>query len=585
MSAFSFIKLFGGLAFFLYGMNLLSESLEKMAGGKLEKLLKKVTDNPLKGLAAGTVITIAIQSSSAMTVMLVGFVNSGIMELAQTVGVIFGADIGTTLTAWILSLTGINNSTGSFLLEFIKPENFSLVMAVVGILMLMMAKDHRKKDIGSMMIGFCILMTGMTMMSDSMAPLADMPQFAQMMTAFNNPILGVLVGTLITGIIQSSAASIGILQGLSMTGQISLGMAIPIIMGANIGTCMTAILSSIGVERKAKRVSAIHVAIKIVGTILWLVIFYGINAFVHFHFLTLPANPFNIALFHSIFNIVNTIVLFPFSNQFVKLAYRIFPDDKEEKELFLDDRLMATPTIALAEVQNSMMKMVGKAQKGLDKATDMLLNGYDEKAFESIEKNEKKIDHYEDNIGAFTMKLTTTQHLSQEDKKLATRILQGIGEFERIADHACYLAEACQEMKEKELEFSPAAQVEIKKIMGACQEEYRMAAECYRTGDVAMAAKIQPLRSVIRTMCETYNETHIERLAAGECQAVQGFIFKDILYSCERIADHSQNIAAIVLRVSHMNADSNLYMHDLKKGAVSETRQVYEDYYNKYLSA
>ena len=585
MSAFSFIKLFGGLAFFLYGMSLLSESLEKMAGGKLEKLLKKVTDNPFKGLLAGTVITIAIQSSSAMTVMLVGFVNSGIMELAQTVGVIFGADIGTTLTAWILSLTGINNSSGNFLLEFIKPENFSLVMAVIGVIFLMVAKDHKKKDVGAMMVGFCILMTGMSMMSDSMAPLADLPQFAEMMTAFNNPILGVLVGTLITGVIQSSAASIGILQGLSMTGQISLGMAIPIIMGANIGTCMTAVLSSIGVERKAKRVSAIHVSIKIVGTILWLAIFYGLNAVIHFQFLTLPANTFNIALYHSIFNIVNTIVLFPFSKQFVKLAYVIFPDDKEDKELFLDDRLMNTPTIALAEVQNSMMKMVKKAVKGLDKATGMLLEGYDDKQFESIEKNEKKIDRFEDNIGAFTMKLSTTQHLSLEDKKLATRILQGIGEFERLADHACYLAQSCQEMHEKELVFSQTAQDEIQRIMGACQEVYRMAAECYRTGDVTVAAQIEPLRAVIRLMCETYNETHTERLASGECQAVQGFIFKDILYSCERIADHSHNIAAIVLRVSHLNADSTKYMHDLKAGPTSENRQLYDSYYNKYISA
>ncbi len=585
MNAFSFIKLFGGLAFFLYGMNLLSESLEKMAGGKLEKMLKKMTDNPWKGLLAGTIITIAIQSSSAMTVMLVGFVNSGIMELPQTVGVIFGADVGTTLTAWILSLTGINNASGNFILEFIKPENFSLVMAVIGILLLMIAKDHRKKDVGSMMIGFCILMTGMSMMSDSMAPLADMPQFAEMMTAFNNPILGVLVGTLITGVIQSSAASIGILQGLSMTGQISLGMAIPIIMGANIGTCMTAILSSIGVERKAKRVSAVHGSIKIVGTILWLVVFYGLNAIFHFAFLTLPANTFNIALYHSIFNVVNTIILFPFQKQFVRLAYFIFPDDVEEKELFLDDRIMATPTIALAEVQNSMMKMVKKTKNGLDTATDLILKGYDEKEFEWIRKNEAKIDHYEDNIGAYTMKLTTTQHLSQEDKKLATRILQGIGEFERLADHAGYLADSAQEMAEKSLAFSPAGKEEVIRLVHACQEVYHLAVECYRSGDVADASKIEPLRSVIRLMCDTYNEAHIERLASGECQAVQGFIFKDILYSCERIADHSQNIAAIVLRVSHLNADSALYMHDLKQGKTEENRRMYEEYYEKYLSA
>ncbi len=584
MSIFNFFTLFGGLAFFLFGMNLMSGSLEKMAGGKLEKLLKKVTDNPFKGLLVGAVITIAIQSSSATTVMLVGFVNSGIMQLAQTVGVIFGADIGTTLTAWILSLTGIQGDS-NFFLGLLQPKNFSMIFALVGAVMLMMGRRQRQKDIGTMLLGFAVLMQGMTMMSSSMAPLADLPQFEEMMQRFNNPIVGVLVGTLITGVIQSSAASIGILQGLSMTGSITLGMAIPIVMGANIGTCMTAVLSCFGVNRKAKRVAAIHVAIKVVGTILWLVVFYGANLFLHFGFMSWKANTFYIALYHTIFNIVNTAILFWFQKSFVRLAYKIFPDSAEDKELFLDERLMQTPGIALAEVENSMNKMVSKAKQGLDNSTGMLLKGFNQELFDSIQKNERKIDGYEDHIGAYLMKLTTTQHLSEEDKKKASKMLQGIGEFERLADHASYLSKSCAEMKDKHISFSPKAQVEEAKILSACQEIYNMAVTSFLTGDVQTARKIEPLQNVVSVMCETYKEAHVERLADGTCTAEQGFIFNDILYSCERIADHSMNIAAITLRVSDVNLDSRKYMHDIKLRKTPENERLYESYYQKYMSA
>ncbi len=584
LSIFNFFTLFGGLAFFLFGMNLMSGSLEKMAGGKLEKLLKKVTDNPFKGLLVGAVITIAIQSSSATTVMLVGFVNSGIMQLAQTVGVIFGADIGTTLTAWILSLTGIQGDS-NFFLGLLQPKNFSMIFALVGAVMLMMGRRQRQKDIGTMLLGFAVLMQGMTMMSSSMAPLADLPQFEEMMQRFNNPIVGVLVGTLITGVIQSSAASIGILQGLSMTGSITLGMAIPIVMGANIGTCMTAVLSCFGVNRKAKRVAAIHVAIKVVGTILWLVVFYGANLFLHFGFMSWKANTFYIALYHTIFNIVNTAILFWFQKSFVRLAYKIFPDSAEDKELFLDERLMQTPGIALAEVENSMNKMVSKAKQGLDNSTGMLLKGFNQELFDSIQKNERKIDGYEDHIGAYLMKLTTTQHLSEEDKKKASKMLQGIGEFERLADHASYLSKSCAEMKDKHISFSPKAQVEEAKILSACQEIYNMAVTSFLTGDVQTARKIEPLQNVVSVMCETYKEAHVERLADGTCTAEQGFIFNDILYSCERIADHSMNIAAITLRVSDVNLDSRKYMHDIKLRKTPENERLYESYYQKYMSA
>ena len=584
MTIFNFVKLLGGLAFFLFGMSLLSGSLEKMAGGKLEKLLKKVTDNPLKGFLVGSIITIAIQSSSATTVMLVGFVNSGIMELSQTVGVIFGADVGTTLTAWILSLAGIDDN-GNIFLGMLQPKNFSMVFAFIGVLLLMMAKKQKNKDLGTMFLGFAVLMTGMTMMSDSMSPLSDLPQFAEMMQSFNNPLVGVLVGTLITGVIQSSAASIGILQGLSMTGQITLGMAIPIVMGANIGTCMTAILSCIGVNRKAKRVAGIHVSIKVIGTILWLVIFYGLNSIFHFAFLSNIATTISIAIYHTIFSVVNTLVLFWFSNLIVKLVYRIFPDGEDEEELFLDERLMVTPAIALAEVENSMAKMVKKSRKGLDRSTKMLLEGFNQDSYDKIQKNEKKIDGYEDHIGAYLMKLTTTQHLSENDKKKASKILQGIGEFERLSDHASYLSKSSAEMSEKKLKFSKTAFEEEKKLVTACQEIYNMAVEAYMTGDISTARHIEPLQNVISVMCDTYRQNHVERLAAGKCSAEQGFIFNDILYSCERIASHSQNIAAIVLRVSDINLDNKKYMHDIKLRKTPENERLYEEYYQKYINS
>ncbi len=566
----------------MFGMNLLSSSLEKMAGGKLEKLLKKVTDNPLKGFLAGAIITIAIQSSSATTVMLVGFVNSGIMNLAQTVSVIFGADVGTTLTAWILSLTGIKGN-GNIFLELLKPANFSMIFAFIGLLLFMSEKTQKQRDLGTMGLGFAILMTGMTMMSNSMAPLADMPQFAEMMTIFNNPLIGVLIGTVLTGIIQGSAATIGILQGLSMTGQISFGMAVPIIMGANIGTCMTAILSAFGVNRKAKRVAAVHVAIKVVGTVLWLVVFYGLNMFIHFEFLNHPATTFNIAIFHTIFNLINTAVLFWFQGLFVKLAYKIFPDTEEEQELFLDERLMVTPGIALAEVHNSMDKMIYKAKNNLEDATGMLMNGYDKDKFESVQKNEKKIDGYEDHIGAYLLKLTTTQHLSEEDKMKATRILQGIGEFERLADHASYMSKSSNEMAEKNISFSHDAQLELNHLLSACRESYSNTIEAYESGNIEVARTIEPLQSVIRFMCNTFRDSHIQRLADGTCTATQGFVFNDILYSCERIADHSMNIAAIVLRTSSENTNSAKYMHDIKLRKDPENKKLYEDYYNKYM--
>ena len=543
MSILNFVELFGGLAFFLYGMTLMSGSLEKMTGGQLEKMLKKATDNPWKGLLVGTIITIAIQSSSATTVMLVGFVNSGIMELHQTISVIMGSDIGTTLTAWILSLTGIDDSA-SPVLSMLKPENFSLVFAVVGILMLMVSKKQKRKDLGTILIGFAILMTGMSMMSSSMSPLADDPKFQSALVAFSNPVFGVIIGAVITGIIQSSAASIGILQSLSMTGLISYKVAIPIIMGCNIGTCMTAILSSIGVNRKAKRVAAVHISIKIIGTIFWLIVFEVLNAIFHFAILDSMANPVGIAISHTIFNLLTILLLFPFQKQLDRLAHILIKDTEEEQELFLDERLMVTPSIAVAECQNAMDKMVGKARKGLDAAIDLLRDGYSQEKFEFVGKNEKKIDSYE--------------------------------------DHAHYMAKSAEELNDKKIQFSPQAQVELKKLLEAVQEIYMLAVQCYEKQDLGVARRIEPLQDVISVICESLKERHIERLETGVCTAEQGFIFNDVLYSCGRIADHSMNIAAIVLRIATASSGEG-YMHDIKKHHSPENEKMYDEYYEKFM--
>ena len=565
----------------MYGMTILSEALRKTAGGKLEKLLRKATDNPFKGLAIGAIITIAIQSSSAMTVMLVGFVNSGIMDLGQTIGVVFGSDIGTTLTAWILSLSGIESD--NIFISLLSPKNFCLIFALIGIILLMACKQQRKKDIGQMLLGFAVLMTGMTMMSASMEPLREMEEFTQLLTAFNNPLLGVLAGTLVTGVIQSSAASIGILQSMSLTGQITWAMAIPIIMGANIGTCATAILSSFGVNRNAKRVTVIHVAVKVIGTIMWLVLFYGLDMIFQFAFMTKTINIFGIAIFHTIFNVVNTIVLFPFQKQLEKLSRIIVKDAQEDQEFELDERIMVTPPIAINECSIMMTKMVNRVENGLNDATKMLQEGFEPEVFEKIIKNEDKIDTYEDKIGSFLMKLSTSQHLSEMDKNKSSKMLQAIGEFERIGDHASYMAKSAEELKQKSISFSPAAQEELSKLIPAVQEVYSMAIACYRSDNPDDAMYIAQLRIVIGEMCDAFKASHVERLSEGVCTAEQGFVFNDILYSCGRIADHATNVAAIIYRFTSDNRVRGSYMHDFKQRKDKASEDAYQKYLHKYM--
>ena len=467
MTIFNFISLFGGLALFLFGMNTMSGNLEKTAGGKLEKILRVMTDKPVKALLLGAAITATIQSSSAVTVMLVGLVNSGIMQLSQAVGVIMGSNVGTTATAWILSLTGIDSD--NVFVNLLKPAALSAIVAFIGILMTMISKKNRTKDIGGICLGFAILMFGMEMMSDAMDPLAEMDGFRNLMVMFENPILGVLLGVVMTAVIQSSSATVGILQALSLTGAISYGMAIPIIMGQNIGTCVTALLSSIGVSKNAKRVAAVHVYFNLIGTIFWLALFYIVNMFVDFAFVDSAIEPAGIAVIHSIFNVATTVLLFPFSKLLEMLARKTVKDKKATgKSAFIDDRLLNSPSLAVSESKNYTVQMGQTAIEALLNSIS-LVDKFDTKIVDKIIESEKQLDDYEDKLGTFLVKVSS-HDLTDADNNMVSTLLHAIGDFERIGDHAVNIAKAAQEINDKEINFSENAKAELKVATDAIKE-------------------------------------------------------------------------------------------------------------------
>ena len=471
MDIFNIFTLFGGLAFFLYGMHVMSAGLEKMSGGKLEKVLKSATKNKWTALILGASITIAIQSSSAMTVMLVGLVNSGIMNLSQTVGVIMGSNIGTTLTAWILSISGIKSD--NIFINLLKPENFAPLFAFIGICITMISKDKKKRDIGTIMIGFAVLMFGMNLMSDSMSPLADSPAFTSILTSYSElsiaPLIGVVAGAVFTGIIQSSAASVGILQALSLTGGLTFGMAIPVIMGQNIGTCVTAIISSIGVNKNAKRVSVIHILFNLIGTLFFMIIFYGINMIFPFEFLQYRIEPVGIAAAHSIFNIGTTLLLFPFSKLLVRLSTIIIKDSKEEEKYeFLDERLLSTPSIAISECYNLTVKMSSIACETLKDAIN-LFGKYNRKTVDKILRHEDELDLYEDKLGTYLVKISS-KDISDHDSRQISKMLHSIGNFERLGDHAVNLLKSAQEIHEKNFIFRKLHQTNLLSLQKLCSK-------------------------------------------------------------------------------------------------------------------
>ena len=561
MDIFSLFTLCGGLAFFLYGMTTMSKSLEKMAGGKLERLLKRMTSSPFKSLLLGAGITIAIQSSSAMTVMLVGLVNSGVMELGQTIGVIMGSNIGTTLTAWILSLAGIESE--SVFVNLLKPENFSPVIALAGIILIMGSKKQKRRDIGRIMVGFSILMYGMELMKDSVSPLAELPEFSSLLTAFNNPLLGVLVGAVFTGVIQSSAASVGILQALAMTGSITYGMAVPIIMGQNIGTCVTALISSIGVNRNAKRVSVIHISFNVIGTVVGLILFYGGNLLFHFPFMNSAVGAVGIAFCHTIFNVFTTLLLLPFSRQLEKLARRtIKAEDKSEQFAFLDPLLLRTPGVAISECVSMTNRMGAVAHENLLDAV-WQLSDYQEARETLITENEDKLDIYEDRLGDYLVKIS--QHgVSMSDIRTVSRLLHAIGDFERIGDHALNLQESALELHEKNLRFSDAASEELRVLLSALDDIMDLAFSSFAANDPVAAKEVEPLEETIDHLIEEIRMRHIRRLQTGECTIQLGFVLNDLLTNFERVSDHCSNIAVCVIESQADDLDRHTYIHDLK---------------------
>ena len=586
-SIFSIFTMLGGLAFFLYGMNVMSTGLEKLTGGKLEIALKKMTSNKLKSILLGMGVTIAIQSSSAMTVMLVGFVNSGIMQLEQTVGVCFGSDIGTTLTAWILSLSGLDGGDNPFV-RMLKPESFAPLIALLGTIFIMASKNHKRKDIGRIFVGFAVLMTGMTLMSDAVKPLAESPEFQKILTAFRNPILGVLVGAGFTGIIQSSAASIGILQAFSVTGGLTYSMALPIVMGLNIGTCVTALLSAIGVSKNAKRVACIHISIKIIGTLILLPIVVIVENTVGISLLQDVANPFGIAIMHTVFNLVITVMLLPFSNQLVKLSRFVIRDGKEDAEnpsariaAELDERFLKTPSVAVEVCRGTTIKMADITQETINMALSLLTDGYDEKTAQKVVEYEDLIDKYEDKLNFYLLKISRSS-ITTQDSHMVSKMMHCVGNFERISDHAVNLMESAQEMHDKKIMFSDECKTEISVISEAIAENISKSFKSFTDDDFALAHKIEPLEEVVDNLSTELRSRHISRLQNGECTVELGYIFQDVLTNLERISDHCSNIAGTIIEAEE-KASIHAYLHDLKENDENFRKQ-YLSYADSYFS-
>lgn len=583
-SIFNIFSMLGGLAFFLYGMNVMSTGLEKLTGGKLEVALKKMTSNIFKSILLGMGITIAIQSSSALTVMLVGLVNSGIMSLEQTVGVCFGSNIGTTLTAWILSLSGLSGD--SFFIRMLKPTSFSPLIALVGIIMVMSCKKNKKKDLGRILVGFAILMTGMTLMSDSVAPLAESEEFSKVLTAFKNPLLGVLVGAGFTGIIQSSAASTGILQAFSRTGGLTNGMAFPIIMGLNIGTCITSLLSSIGVKKNAKRVACIHIAFNVIGVIILLPVVLFLQYVLDLAVFSKVTNEVSIAVMHTIFNMVSTFLLIPFASLLVKLSRFIIKEDKEEREeaasptLSLDEILLKTPAVAVEACKGATIEMADLTGKTILSALDIITN-YSEDSAEEIIRHEDIIDGYEDKINSYLLKICRSS-VTGNDSRSVSKMMHCVGNFERISDHAVNLVESAQEMHEKGISFSAECFNEISVIREAIAENITKAIEAYKNNDLVIAHKVEPLEEVVDNLSTELKNRHIRRLQNDECTVELGYIFQDILTNLERISDHCSNIAGCLIETDEKTSIHE-YLQDVKENDKA-FRNEYHAYAEKFFT-
>ena len=579
MDLFDVLTLIGGLSLFLFGMNIMGQALERKAGNKLKDLLAKMTNSKFKGFLTGLVITAVIQSSSATTVMVVGFVNSGLMTLRQAINVIMGANIGTTITSWILSLGDIDGS--SILITLLKPTSFTPILAFIVIIFYIFLKDDSKKDIGSILLGFATLMFGMDTMSNAVSGLANVPGFSNLFILFTNPLLGVLVGALLTAIIQSSSASVGILQALSSTGQVTYGAAVPIIMGQNIGTCVTCLLSSIGTNKNARRAAVVHLLFNTIGTVVILTLFCIIKTFVYIPLLSEQASMFGIALTHSIFNVLCVMILLPMSALLEKLALRIIPDDKiKEKYDELDTRLFVTPTLALAQAKSSLSDMADTSRKAITMALKSV-NNYSDKLYEDILKQEDKNDRYEDEIGTYLVDLSSKNNLSESESKEVSKMLKIIGDLERIADHAINIGQASRELRDKNLSLSEDAIKEMDNMLNAVKECVDLSLLAFEKDDLSIALKVPPLEEVIDELKAKLRANHIDRVKRRQCSIEAGFIWSDLLTNLERVGDHCNNIATEI--IDDLNYD-NRYFHKTKRHASDDEGYdaLYRDYSLKY---
>ena len=576
---FTVFALLGGIAMFLYGMKVMGTGLERVSGSKLEGILEKLSDKMIKGVLLGAVVTAIIQSSAATTVMVVGFVNSGIMKLAQATGIIMGANIGTTATAWILSLTGVTGD--SFFVQILKPANFAPLFAFVGIVMIMLSKSSKTRDVGSILVGFGILMVGMNTMIDAMEPITSLPGFNEFLQMFTNPFLGVLVGFLLTTLLQSSSASIGIMQAMAVAGNVTYGFVIPMILGQNIGSCTTTLISCIGAKKNARRAALVHLYFNLIGVILVFTLFYGIDLFVDFSFKSQEMSVVDIAILHSAFNIFSTLVLLPFGKQLGHLATISVPDSvAEDKTNFLDERLLNTPSFAIERCKSIAVEMAVLAKDTLHDAVGLMQN-FSEKQAQEIEEKESLIDTYEDKLGTYLVKLSGLGVNETESREIS-RLLYTIGDFERIGDHAVNLLKAAREMDEKGLSFSDEAKKDLAVLSGAIEEIIAISVEAFEKDDVSLAAHVEPFEQVIDGLSSEIKTRHIKRLQEGNCTIELGFILSDVLTNCERVSDHCSNIAVCIIQIKKDRLNTHQYLNERKETMGEDFVSDFNKYAEKY---
>lgn len=569
------ISLLGGLALFLFGMDTMGKALERTAGGKLQTILAKMSSNVPKGFLLGLAVTAVIQSSSATTVMVVGFVNSGIMTLNQAVGVIMGSNVGTTVTAWILSLSGLEGD--SLLTQLLKPSTLAPLLGTIGIFLYMFTKSEKKKNIGAILLGFMALMTGMELMSSAMKFLKDEAWFAQLMVSFSNPIIGILVGAALTAIIQSSSASVGILQSMCSTGAVSYGCAIPVILGQNIGTCVTAMMGSIGANKNARRTAMVHLYFNIMGSLIFVVLFYGVGLFFPWKFLNDACSEVNIAIIHTAFNLAATALLLPLNGVLVKLATLSVPDDKQvEKTELLDQRLLGTPAVAIQRAHEIAVRMAEDAQAAMELAMQ-LIRGFDNKTMDAVQTLEDSTDQYEDALGTYLVKLSGI-NLSVEDNRILNTLLYTVSDIERIADHAVSVSRAALEMEEKKIQFSAQAKEELAVLERAVSDILSRTVESYRSFDRHLAMKIEPQEQVVDALVREVKSRHIRRLRDGLCSVEYGFVLEDLLTAFERSADHCSNVGVEILQVAEGKLEAHEYLNSLKSGQLQESAAFAEQF-------